>query len=1113
MIREKLYHISKIGNFEARILWRSWLFRVFAILILSVLLLFNLFAVLHVAGGTGWQGRFAPGNITYMNFFLFTIVQVVIASFLSADFLGRERKMDTTEVFYTRPVSNLEYVLGKTWGALMVFSGINILVSLLSAVTTLLSPDVPFAVTPLFFHFFVSSVPALFFILGFSFLLMVLLRNQAVTFVLVLGFGAIVLFYLENKHWGVWDFMAFYLPVQYSGFTGFSNLPSLLLQRGTFVLLGLLGIFLTAYTLPRLPGAKRKATYLLVLSALALTGAAFFVFLTLSTGMRGERLRERIRQQEGRLPERALAHIDSCRLIVRHLGEEMETEATLKLSRLQGDSLYLALNPGFRVNEVFIDEKRVDFHRDLGLLVLAYDQGAAKADSSLHCRIKYCGAPDQQAIYPYVEESSRQMLNRYDILVAGKEYAFVQPDFVLLTREAGWYPVVAWRHYRKQAPFTAYSLTYSSDRNMPVFSQGAAQYSDGHTHFVNDEPLNALSLLSGSYAVDSLTVDGINYQLGLHLDNGLIRNNFDQIGDTLPVLIGALKDQYERRLKVKYPFKRLKIMEVPAHFYSYLQAWTSATDHTHPEFILLPEYGGVTWFLNPDRIRNDLEKEFKQRGEEGNEKELQARMFVLMAANAFIYPDGYIYQQGQHYKVGLPRWNRAQVFPLYFHYVYQIEEEPWPIFQIMLEEALRTKAQRGHINSWGSAHNQYAGLMALRKKTLGQWLSQGTAEDTITQILHLRGIHFFTEFSALSEEGDFSEEMGTAFNNYKFRTSQPADWLEHVKLSIDPFKRYQSIQQDAALPAFEFGWAQTQEVAAGDKNKYLVAIHLSNLGPVDGLVETKTDFLDLSVRNYQSHSQWTYQRMNDEENVDSRLHLIPAYSKVRIDMLFDELPRNTTVYTSVAQNIPPQNTFYFEHFEKTAASLPIEGVHFLDSAKTRNTVPNEIIVDNEDPGFSIASLTEVRTLKEWLLKRERAQAKEYDSFYAWDPKGVWTYNLGENYHGYLLKSAVLKSSGNGNDLARWEASLPEEGIYEVQAFIPYGLQLGWQHRNARGGFRYKIRHANGVDEVETLPINDHRGWVVLGRYFFRKGEAVIELSDKSGFPYVAADAVKWIKTK
>ena len=126
---------------------------------------------------------------------------------------------------------------------------------------------------------------------------------------------------------------------------------------------------------------------------------------------------------------------------------------------------------------------------------------------------------------------------------------------------------------------------------------------------------------------------------------------------------------------------------------------------------------------------------------------------------------------------------------------------------------------------------------------------------------------------------------------------------------------------------------------------------------------------------------------------------------------------------------------------------------------------------------------------------------------------MWTNNLGENYHGYLLKSAVLKSSGNGNDLARWEASLPEEGVYEVQAFIPYGLQLGWQHRNARGGFRYKIRHANGVDEVETLPINDHAGWVVLGRYFFRKGEAVIELSDKSGFPYVAADAVKWIKTK
>ncbi|GAO31032.1 hypothetical protein [Geofilum rubicundum] len=574
---------------------------------------------------------------------------------------------------------------------------------------------------------------------------------------------------------------------------------------------------------------------------------------------------------------------------------------------------------------IFVNENPAGFTHHLGLLSVATDGLTRDRDSLLHCRIKYRGAPDQSSIYPYVSEEDRQLLNRFDPLVAGKEYAFVQSDFLLLTREAGWYPVVAWRNYRQQAAFTSYSLQFSSSHNLQVFSQGRGHQQEGTTYFENDQPLNALTLLSGEYSVDSLVVDGIEYQLGVHTHNLLLQNNFDQIGDTLPALIRDLKSHYERNLKLEYPFRRLKIMEVPTHFFTYLQNWTTATDHIQPEFILLPEYGGGQWFLNVGRTRKEFEDEAKQQGEEPNEQEVQARMFVTLAGNAFVFPGWQIIDRGQEIKNNPGGWNRVQVFPLYVHHAYQIQEEGWPVFQIMLEEALRNKARKGEVDVWRLNRDQYMGLLALKKKSLSQWMAQATADDTIARILQLRGIQFFKEISALSPTGDFTEELKASFVDRKFQVSHPSGWLRHVQVSFNAYEKYQNIQKGDQLPAFEFGWVRTSELTGNGKNQYLVSLDVSNVGGTDGILDAQTTFLDLSENRNQSYSQWMYQKMDSESNEDKRLHLIPAGTKVRIDMLFDQLPRQLTIFTGIAQNIPPVKTFDLRNFDKGVGPLHKRG--------------------------------------------------------------------------------------------------------------------------------------------------------------------------------------------
>lgn len=1109
------YYISKVGQFEARILWRSWLFRIFSVLILAILILFDLFGVLGLADSEAWGGRYIPGGVFYMNFYLFTVGQVVIAAFLSADFLGRERKMDTTEVFYTRPMSNLQYVLGKTWGALIVFMGLNLVVALLALVVTFISPDAVFSLQALLFYLFGFSLPSLVFILGFSFILMILIRNQAVTFVLILGFGGMVLFYLQNMHWGVWDFIGFYLPAYYSGYSGFPEIESLLAQRIGYLFFGLFGILLTAFFLPRLPGTKNRSRTLAVFGLTIFAVAALLFYGIISHGIEGRELREKIRQTESLLPILPDHHIDSCNLNVHHNNSELQFEALFAVKELRKtDTLHLHLNPGFMVNSVRVNKKQAEFVFSEGVLSVEKVNLEPSESSFFECQVSYSGAPDNESIYPYINEPERERLSRFDPLIGGKEHSFVQSEFVLLTREAGWYPQVAWKNFRQQPDFTKYSLQFSSSNNLTVISQGVGSSADGKTSFISEKPLNALTLVAGNYKTDSISVDNVDYQLSVQESNDLYSRSFDQLGDTLPAIIRDLKNQYERRIGLEYPFQRFKVVEVPLHFYTYLQSWRTGTDHVQPEIILLPEYGGGSWFLDIARTRNDFTEEAEAQGEGIDETEVQTKMFVTLTGNLFLFPRWTIFSNYEESGRVMNEWNRTQIFPLYFYYSCQIREKGWPVFQIMMDEALRQKGQREKTDEWRLERDQYKGLLALREHSVSGWLERENAGDTIARILNLRGIHFFSEISAQSGQDDFVQVFRTPLSQFRFRNEEPSLWMERVGTQWELEEKYRLLVTGNELPAFRFGNVKASSFHRDGKKQFLISVEVVNEGSMDGILNTETSFLDLSENRNRSFSQWMYQNMEEDQNLMKKLFVVPAEESVRIKMVFGQQPRELKIFTGVALNIPPVYTFSFANIEEESLDRnPVAGLEKFEFVDAGEDASKVFVVENEDEAFRISSRDEVKTLKDWWLKRERKQTETYEPFNYWRPQPVWTSSLAQSYQGKFLRSAVLKASGNGHDRALWKCNLPEAGRYEVQVFIPGDLNTGWRNRNSRGCFHYQIHHANGLEKVETLPVKERNGWVSLGRFFFDKGEAIVELSDESEFPYVVADAVKWIRLK
>jgi ABC-type transport system involved in multi-copper enzyme maturation permease subunit len=104
-----LHNIRTVALYEAKTLRRSWFFRLFSIGALAMLSLMN-FWFFSPFGNERWMIISISSSVPYFNLYLLNIGQSIIVIFLAADFMKKDKKLDTTDVLYTRSISNLEYV-------------------------------------------------------------------------------------------------------------------------------------------------------------------------------------------------------------------------------------------------------------------------------------------------------------------------------------------------------------------------------------------------------------------------------------------------------------------------------------------------------------------------------------------------------------------------------------------------------------------------------------------------------------------------------------------------------------------------------------------------------------------------------------------------------------------------------------------------------------------------------------------------------------------------------------------------------------------------------------------------------------------------------------------
>ena len=200
-----IHNLKTVACYNSKLLLRSWMFRLFLLLLFLMVMLFQLLTQTGIMGGVNSGLVTLSSYFPYENAHLFTMLQIVPLIFLAGTFLGKERKMDSMDTVYYRPESNADYVMGMMLGfakTFMTMAGVSLVIGMLLHIFASESPF-NFWIYP--FYWLTMIFPALVFALGFSFFIHTWLRHRGLSILILLVVFGVFLFQLGKVREGLFD--------------------------------------------------------------------------------------------------------------------------------------------------------------------------------------------------------------------------------------------------------------------------------------------------------------------------------------------------------------------------------------------------------------------------------------------------------------------------------------------------------------------------------------------------------------------------------------------------------------------------------------------------------------------------------------------------------------------------------------------------------------------------------------------------------------------------------------------------------------------------------------------------------------------------------------------
>lgn len=1108
--------ILTIARYERRILLRSWFFRILAILSFLYIGVFS-GAMVFEKNPFTWMFRSMPAGIIYSNFYLLNVIQSVIAVFLATDFMKRDKKLNTSEVLFIRPMSNLEYVTGKTLGLLTVFLILNAILVVLTSIYLIISKEIPFQILPFLYYFFLLTVPTLLFITGLSYALMIVIRNQPITFLILLGYIALVMFYLSNQMNYLFDYMAFSKPMVLSGITGFSGLTSLITHRLSYLLLGMALILFTAWRLNRLPNRKLEGS-LLGLSSLVLfvaAGAGFFGLYSEHRGLLEKR--EKFASIQAEYYNRPVPEMKEASIGLIH-GEKLEAKAQmLLLNRTQHpiDTIFFSINPGLNVEKVQVNGNDGAFEQDLLLVKVILNQ-ALKTGEEIKVSMTYGGVPDFMVAYLDQEKEDVFGVEQTMTMKKDRQFGFYSEEYVLLTKEILWYPVPGIVYdpsrpaiFRQQ--FTKFDLNVQT-RALPI-SQGERQSSDSlNYHFSIRDPLPQLSLAIGNYVENTLDVEGIQVKLATIDGLSNYETHFDELKDTLSSLILEFLDDYERPLGLFYPYAEFSLVETPVQFDGLAHSWTSTQIQSQPQTIYFPERGyGVRQadlVSSKKRIKDDSE-----RNKEGlSEKEIQARVFTGFVKGVFA-------ESNADFRFGAPETaseaNPYSIFPNYFYYVNFITSDECPVLNYAFESYLMKGEDNPRMlfmtRMTGLSESEKANLL-LKEKSLKQVIAEVEDQQAVNGALRAKGAYLLTWMEKQINQDGFEQYLLDYLYDNSYREISYSELTDAIakKFDIELGDFLHDWYNARELPSFGVGEYSLIETIEQNRAVFVVKTKVTNYSQVDGLVKFT---FQLGGGQGGRRGGGFFGGAPDTET-DDRIFLVEAGKTKEMQMVLNDQPRSVIFNTLLSQNIPSSIMRFGLNAEKNE-KVAAEEFERESDVPVVFEMAGELIVDNIDEGFSVhdpALENPLRKMVEQRKKKADTPGSEYVGEGFGPAPSTWSLNPNADFYGKVEHTAMIVRSGDGSKTATWKKAIPAAAYYDVFVHLSAPQRFGpRRNRDQNDGiYHYEVVHDDGTELIELEVKEVETGWNLLGSFYLSSDTATVMLSDKGGANRVVADAVKWV---
>ena len=1149
-----IHNLGTVACYNSKLLFRSWTFRLFLLLVFCVVIFYQLLAQTNVLIGMNTGLVSLASYIPHQNAYLFSILQVVPLVFLAGTFLGKERKVDSMDTIYYRPESNAEYVVGIFGGFMLVFTvmaGISLLGGVLLHV---FASESPFDVWIYLFYWITMIIPGLVFALGFSFFIYTWIRHRGLSILILLVVFGLLMFKLGHVKQGLFDAFGLSLPNAFSEVTGHPDLSTYLMQRACWLLVGCGFLGLTVWAFRRLVNRPANRVRVLGMSVGCFCVGVMFggiIYTMQAKDMAARKLYAGVYEKYREVPK---GNVVTNSIDFEQNGEGLSAKSTLVI-RNQGkevmSEIILYLNPALEVLSVKEGEKVLTFEREEQVIRVAKN---VPLGEECELSVVYHGGIDDRVCYLDVEEDKMNELKPIPnhSCIPGKRFAMLNDVFTVLTPECLWYPV-AYPPVNPAIPydvtpdFTRYTLRVLSRDERTVIAPGSRDKVGDYIRFCSDVPLAGMALCMGTFDKRSVVVDSVSYELYLFQGHDKLMRDLEDIRDSIPGIIQDARYNVESRFGVAYPYRRLALVETPVSFSGFYRPNKGGSEMSQPELLFLPERGVGIW----RDLKAELAYETKRYGQmiasDGSNSPEDRFYWELTRCLSSMFTNDYNFSIGQVQMLFYTLFSRPGLFglsastngnlcsisPMFYEQTFTFLSSDYQGVNTILINALKNVREFALGFSDEDMEKHFAGRSMkdiLEDRRVNAFDAAVLLHEKSREFLRVLGVDDITteqvqEFleKYIQEHRfrqiDFSEVNEAFIREFgvDWMTILPA-WYTNRQLPCFFVKDFK-VESIARPEDGEYGFSENDFVGVVEmqdhaKRRSRISVSVFNDSDVDGIISFETT-------NVFTSSQSRRNRRSGEKTT-TRNFLIKAHSGKQITAVMDGFM--AVMYTNISRNLPTR--FYQQGVIASKTSDTTEYVKELDRSYFL-PLPGVLVVDNEDDDFQLIRPSSRKRLRD-LFSSSEEQKYEYGNHLT-IRKGVEVvprhlicseaYGLSKVTHAFMMQGSGVRME--------WKTRIEQEGEYDIYAYLPPKVHtFQMTEEGGSSGIvtvsmkeevkqsevkQYYIVDCGDKKQEVSIDIEEQTGWLLLGRYHLPAGECKVVLTDQGNEDQVLlGDAIKWV---